>query len=660
MSVESKIFELLQGNLKGADLVDALNKIEGAGGISFNTEFAGTSLINHALPKGLVIPLLSSNIGGEFLPEREEAGIAKPPQDLLLVYLALQKQKGLDFEELMTVPRMKGHFATNSEISVGGKVIPLVGIALAHSQIKQFLKHATHLTLPQFLESYKLEIREDGTLVNKETGEDVQVPNDDFKQFLELALMNLVPKDMQDFSLATAEKYGQPDFGNGIILYDELIAYSRAVGQLEHLWDSYTSPAQQKGLAAAALQHSAEEFTAYVSSQVELNIPINAIVQVGNRTVSLISQAISGSNVHPQKFTEFLKVAQGKLHYMAMVHGKDGVQVPIILPLLAFGKFTEFDKSGHSDGQVNIGNAEWGAQIIYMCVQGGGEPQWDALVGSEKLVGMLENVNSLVQFQHDQVPLQYVLGYNLMLNKVMEYLVDNGQLQFKPDIDGDGTERGADAKKKKHFENEIDLGIKTFPNHPQKQLLKIGDGVEEVVTPIFMYQVPTTSKLVGTMFAQGKLVMNLSGDVFDTAVRYMLQTDMVKAGGVWFKAVIYHHQSDKHQLEAKLEVAALVSGGPEESKHHKKLVYGCMPKNLLKGCEDACKGSTIKSSNSNGEMSVDPRAPSTIFWLKPFLAQNAQLVDVQFLTDHQVPQDRAEMLLGKGDFEEGMPEHYWA
>lgn len=393
-------------------------------------------------------------------------------------------------------------------------------------------------------------------------------------------------------------------------------------------------------------------------------IDMNASVP-GQNLLTLLDKASNNNYLG-----DFIKYANGTVDLGKLVDtGKAPIagirkvgpykgKVSVASKLLATNAFT-VEIQEKLNGVVNIGDSAEGHLYIYHAIQGGGSPQWEALTNSGKLAGMLENFNALVPLGYHEAPLVYVLAQNNILDKVLGDLASKDMLEWKPDIDGDGTERGADAKKVRHFENELDLGAKTWPGTQKKQMLQISDGDPEAVTPLFIYQVPADSNLIGTMAAHGKLVMNLSGDVFGTAVSYMLETDFVKSGNVWFKTVIYTHQENAPEGAEMLEVAALVYGGPKESKYPGKLVHGCMPKNILKGCLEACKGSPVKSPNSEGEMTVDPSAASTFYWLKPFMAADAQLVDKQYLMEHGMREEPAAMVIGEHLAEDEICE-YWS
>lgn len=665
MSIESQVYELLQGQLNGAELIAALNDIAGIEEIEYTSTHEGEKLATWALlgtgeniaqfkslvsdPKGFKAflqaqaandklgNLLASNIGGD----------VTGPMMVLYGFVAMEHGWFNNFVGLERVDKA----AITATTQVPFIQETLLTIALATGNIGSFVHNSTHLDMGTFMESFKLQMVENDLV---DTAERQIIPPEEIISYHQFALMSLTPDALAEFFGVLEPGYGKVDFSGDNEGFNGLLDLAAGIGQVGALWKSCPEEQRVK-LAAKALEEGCFDDRFVQDSECQGQIPIDA----GDHQVSLVSLALSGIGRDPAKFGEFLKVAAGNMDYMAMIHGKDGVQVPLVLPLLAFGKFAEFNESGHGTGIVDIGNAAWGAKIISMCVQGGGMPQWDALVGSDKLAGMLENFNALVPFQDHEAPLVYVMAQNGMLDKVLSYLTEEGQLEWKADIDGDGTERGADVGKVKHFENELDLGAKTYPGTAKKQILQIGDGEPVEVTPLLMYQVPTTSNLIGAMAAQGKLVMTLSGDVFDSAVKCMLSTDLVKSGKVWFKAVIYSHQPDAPQEEAMLEVAALVSGGPKESAHSGKLVYGVMPENILSGCIDACKGSTIKSADSEGPMSVNPFDPSTFFWLKPFEASAAQAVDKEYLMAHQVLEEAAELLLGKTDYTEGMLAHYW-
>lgn len=105
-------------------------------------------------------------------------------------------------------------------------------------------------------------------------------------------------------------------------------------------------------------------------------------------------------------------------------------------------------------------------------------------------------------------------------------------------------------------------------------------------------------------------------------------------------------------MSAESQIASLL-------KSSGKLVYGIMPKNLLDGCKDACRGSVVDSTDSAGKVFVDPFANSTFYWLKPFMAAQAQPVDAKFLIDHGVSEEIAVGFIVESNYPEGIATPYW-
>lgn len=366
-----------------------------------------------------------------------------------------------------------------------------------------------------------------------------------------------------------------------------------------------------------------------------------------------------------------LQVGEKIFAGVCMEKGPDQFKAPLAYHLLATGKFKDISIDKLS-GDLDLSDP----MILHNIVNGGGEAQWDAAIASGKLLGMLDNFNHMVPVLsmgargvvQTEEPLIANLAKNKMADQVLGHLAEKGMLANEHDVYGDGTDRGADADKQKHWKNELDLGFRPYGNS-YKMKVKFGrqddnaakqDPVEErLVTPLLMYQVVLKGPLVANRLAVDKLVFNLRGPELKDAMDYLAKTDnLIK--DMWFRVQVNYLNDKAEAGHEMVEVAYLISAGPKESKYSGKLVYGCMFDNIIDTAVKACQNSPIGvpgASNPDAsknlfakkvEMSMNPHGEDTYYCLRPFDPKDVVAVDEQFLREHNVTDDMLSQLLGEG------------
>lgn len=294
--------------------------------------------------------------------------------------------------------------------------------------------------------------------------------------------------------------------------------------------------------------------------------------------------------------------------------GADKGKVSLGSMLLAKGDFGKVPQEKLT-GVINIGDKHEGALYLYHAIQGGGAEQFDALLGSGKMVGMMQDFREVVH--EDLYRIYYEDGEAVKTHKfdyeLIVWAAKNNLLQKFLEAMVGYPENPASCNLELvpgNLSNNLNLGALVNP-----EAIILGQELQMIMDKL---KFPEADQMLGWFFEHGKLEINFIGPTINRGIA-KLQESRLKEGLYW-KAECLNRNDIK---DGQMAVHFTILSGAPDGENKGKLAFTVKLDKLWQFYEEICAAQ---------KPPLDPASMDNLLAIKP--VSEIELVSPEWLAEN--------------------------